>query len=355
MFRISKTSLLLVLAALASHAVASPPPDCQAPPKLGAQFVDEYIAQSTIAFQAEVIAADPDQESPQIAARKPPAIEGFDQKVAFRILHAWKGPHHAGEIVSRALRVINLCGGYGCVFPFKTGDVTLILSSSSPSNCPEGFGCWLQDGVENQEHPVGSDSINPQLIGFLIVLAIFAALLGGIMYLVKGEQRTIDSAQKLIANPEHLQSGQVTFRKHRLAGYLLSLVSLLVLFAVLTSLIYSSGSFHFAVRPLGFSTGLVILILLVPIIMTVKEFRYTICVTDDELVISDFTTKRITLRDISDVKVGAWKASSFCQIRLITGEEDLRVASDLKNFPEFVSLLCDRVSQSKSRGDGAQH
>jgi len=191
--------------------------------------------------------------------------------------------------------------------------------------------------------------MNTQLIGFLIVPAIIAVLLGGIMYLVKSEQRTIDSAQKLIADPGHLPSGQVVFRKPRLTGYLLSLVSFLVLFAVLTSLIYGSGSLHFAVRPLGLSTGLAILISLVPIIMVVKEFRYTIRVTDDELVISDFTTKRIALRNISDVKVGAWRASSFCQIRLMTGEEDLRVASDLKNFPEFVSLLCARVDAAKAR------
>ena len=148
MIRIPKPPFLLGLALLASHAIASPPPNCGAPPKLGAQFVDEYIAQSAAVFQGEVIAADPEPEPPHIAAFKPPAVDGFDQKVTFRILHAWKGPHQAGEIVSLTLRVITLCGGYGCVFPFKAGHVTLVLSSSSQSNFPEVFGCWLHDGVE---------------------------------------------------------------------------------------------------------------------------------------------------------------------------------------------------------------
>jgi hypothetical protein len=33
----------------------------------------------------------------------------------------------------------------------------------------------------------------------------------------------------------------------------------------------------------------------------------------------------------------------------MTGEEDLSLASDLKNFPEFVSLLCEKVNESKAR------
>lgn len=56
------------------------------------------------------------------------------------------------------------------------------------------------------------------------------------------------------------------------------------------------------------------------------------------------------LRDISDVNIGAWKASSLCKIRLLTGEADIRVASDLKNFLEFVRLLSSRVKESKTRG-----
>jgi hypothetical protein len=95
-----------------------------------------------------VIAADSEPEAPQIAARKPPATDAFEQKLSFRVLHAWKGPYQSGDIVSLTLRVVNLCAGYGCLFPFKTADVTLSLSSPSPSNFPEGFGCWLCDGVE---------------------------------------------------------------------------------------------------------------------------------------------------------------------------------------------------------------
>ena len=36
-------------------------------------------------------------------------------------------------------------------------------------------------------------------------------------------------------------------------------------------------------------------------------------------------------------------------MRLITGEEDVTVGSDLKNFPEFVNLLSEKVNKSKTR------
>jgi hypothetical protein len=56
----------------------------------------------------------------------------------------------------------------------------------------------------------------------------------------------------------------------------------------------------------------------------------------------------VPLRDISDVNMGTFRISSFCQIKLSSGEEDLTVASDIENFPEFVSLLCERVNESRN-------
>ncbi len=51
----------LILAHFASHSVtfAAATPDCVAPPKLGANFLEIEITKAMIAFQAEVIAADP--------------------------------------------------------------------------------------------------------------------------------------------------------------------------------------------------------------------------------------------------------------------------------------------------------
>jgi hypothetical protein len=124
---------------LHAYAAPAPAPECKAPAKLNAHYIESQIAKSLTAIQAEVVAADPEP---------PPTVSAFDQKVTFRVLHTWKGPHHAGETISLTLHVVNLCAGFGCVFPFKPRDVTLVLFSVSASNLPEGAGCWRHDGLE---------------------------------------------------------------------------------------------------------------------------------------------------------------------------------------------------------------
>jgi hypothetical protein len=196
--------------------------------------------------------------------------------------------------------------------------------------------------------------MNVQLLGLLAVVTPVVAVLGSLMYLAQRDKSARDSAQKLIANAGHHKtdsagSGEVLFRKARLPGYLLLLLFLCVFGIAAYSLIYNWGSLHTAARPLtGFSASMGILISLLPLAMAIRELRYTVRVSEDELVISDLTTKSVPLQDISEVTIGVSKLSSFCQIRPMTGEEYLQVGSDLKNFPEFVSLLSERVNKSKS-------
>jgi hypothetical protein len=124
--------LALCFAGLAgqSYVSVATTPGCEGSSK----FLDGKIAASTIAFQGEVTAVDQD-----------PAIT--KQKVTFRVLNAWKGPYQVGETVGVTVSVTSVCGGLGCVFPFKIGDVTLVISPSSQSSLPEGFGCWVYEGV----------------------------------------------------------------------------------------------------------------------------------------------------------------------------------------------------------------
>jgi hypothetical protein len=82
-----------------------------------------------------------------------------------------------------------------------------------------------------------------------------------------------------------------------------------------------------------------VLLAVSPLLRGIRDLRYTARISPDELKLSERTIKSVALRNIKDVRV----KGSFCLIRMLTGEEDLKVASDLKNFPEFVSLLCNRV------------
>jgi hypothetical protein len=96
--------------------------------------LEKLITASTIVVQAEVTAAE---------------ALGSQQKIAFRVLQAWKGPFHVGESVNLTLPVTDFCGGLGCVFPFKVGEVTL-LSTSSFSYHLDQPGCWVYEGIAIQ-------------------------------------------------------------------------------------------------------------------------------------------------------------------------------------------------------------
>jgi hypothetical protein len=141
-------ALALSVAVLASHVSAAATPACEGSPFVLQgrllKHVESEVAASTTAFQGEVIAAVPSPDSflPGDITPPPPV---YDQILSFRVLHPWKGPYHAGETVSLTVTVVNFCEGLGCVFPFKIGDVTLVLS---PSSAPDRLeGCWVHEGV----------------------------------------------------------------------------------------------------------------------------------------------------------------------------------------------------------------
>jgi hypothetical protein len=181
------------------------------------------------------------------------------------------------------------------------------------------------------------------LVPLLLLAGIFACV--GVM--VRDAQRQHRKAERsqeeLIAKPPQLpRNGELVFRKPKLFGY--ALIFLFVSFCAMAvySVIHNGRVLNIA----GLRAGTVVLIGLYPLAIGMRSLRYAVRVSTDELLISDFTTKVVPLRNISAVKI--IPPSGFCQIRLTTGEEDLKVTSDLENFPEFVSLLCNSVDASKT-------
>ena len=179
-----------------------------------------------------------------------------------------------------------------------------------------------------------------------MLLAAIAIVIGATMFLSQRDQVTVQRAQELIANPPQLPaSGDLVFHKPELSGYMLILLFISIFGMATYSVIHSRGLLHIE----GLRAGIVVLITLYPLAMGIRSLRYTVRVSPDELTIFDLAIRRVPLRDISDVNMGTSRITSYCQIKLISGEEDLTVASDLENFPEFVSLLCERVNESKTR------
>jgi hypothetical protein len=129
-----------------TYVAAAATPTCEYSETSEAKML-ETIATSPVAFQGEVTAI----ESNVLAmdSRFPDGVlVAGTQKITFRVLHSWKGPYQAGAAVRLTVSVTSVCGGLGCVSPFNTGDVTLILSPFPQSELP-GFGCWATyDGIE---------------------------------------------------------------------------------------------------------------------------------------------------------------------------------------------------------------
>ncbi len=87
-------------------------------------FAEKQIAGATISFYAKVIAAEEDAQ--------------HRQRLSFQVLNSWKGPYQEQTVVTTIVAVTRVCGGLGCVFPFKIGDIALVLTpASAPYSAPD--------------------------------------------------------------------------------------------------------------------------------------------------------------------------------------------------------------------------
>jgi hypothetical protein len=109
-------------------------------------FVEEQIAGSTNAFRARVTEVSGMPETPATARA---VLNGYDQTLTFQVLDSWKGAYQIGALAHTTVRVVTICAGFGCMFPFKAGDVVLVLSPASGDyHVPALFEeCWRYNGI----------------------------------------------------------------------------------------------------------------------------------------------------------------------------------------------------------------
>lgn len=147
-----KWPLILIFAVLAGqpYVAVAAKSTCEARSKFSEEKILETIAASAVAFQGEVTAVE---SNVQVDSRFPDGkLVAGAQKITFRVLNSWKGQYQVGAAVRLTVSVTSICAGVGCVSPFNTGDVTLVLSPFPQSELPElseGFGCWATyEGIE---------------------------------------------------------------------------------------------------------------------------------------------------------------------------------------------------------------
>jgi hypothetical protein len=83
--------------------------------------VANKIAAATVAFQGEIVSTDDRSISDKYYSH---------QTLSFKVLKSLKGPYAPGVVVSTEVPVTDVCAGIGCIFPFRVGRVTLVLSPS---------------------------------------------------------------------------------------------------------------------------------------------------------------------------------------------------------------------------------
>jgi hypothetical protein len=158
-----KSLLAFTLGLVASQSTATKP-ECMDYENLrNIKSLEGVFAEPTIAFQGKVVAVAPNPVDFTAAPPQPklsPPLVGFDQKITFQVLKTLKGPYQVGEAVTLTVRVTTVCAGFGCVFPFKIGDVTFV---SAPSSAPSFIqGCWIYEGVAMQSILSVPDVLSPR-------------------------------------------------------------------------------------------------------------------------------------------------------------------------------------------------
>ena len=137
-----KSSFLFGLAILPSLSYGSSAlsPVCERT----SEFVENQIAGSTSAFRGKVMTVE-NEENSTLGALPTTDV----QRLTYKVLDSWKGPIQVGTLFHVTVHVTSVCAGLGCVFPFKVGDLTLVLSPPSiPFSAPAFFeGCWIHQGV----------------------------------------------------------------------------------------------------------------------------------------------------------------------------------------------------------------
>lgn len=174
------------------------------------------------------------------------------------------------------------------------------------------------------------------------IVCVMSLYFGSVMHLARRDQRLRAAAAKLIETAQHGGElpGEAVFRKSR---------SSVLLFLLLFSLILCAdlAGFWFGVFT-NAAAGTVALIALPALAMAVSQWKYTIRLSADVLTVSTFGSRSVRMEEIGDVAVGTGRITSFCMVRLIGGEADIKVPSDLIGFLEFVKRLSENVRRAKS-------
>ncbi len=187
---------------------------------------------------------------------------------------------------------------------------------------------------------------------YIVMGCFMVILIGTIGYFAQHDMRVRGDAERIIKEAgtkagASLRTENVTYRKPRRVGFLFFVLFLVLFLASIYDINFNLDSLNRYGHPITLFGAIIgILISMVPLVIAVNQWLYSVSISDDGIVISAFRTRRVLFEEIREIRIGAVKAASFCQILLKTGKH-LTVGSELGGFLDFVKRMSEKVSKSK--------
>ena len=111
----------VVTAALTQAAWANAPGEC------GVATIGKNFGNSSVAVLGRVVEAS----GAPVFDKASSILAGYAQTVRVQVVRFWKGPYQPDAVFKTTVRVVTVCGGFGCPEPFKVGEEFVLLSQTT--------------------------------------------------------------------------------------------------------------------------------------------------------------------------------------------------------------------------------
>ena len=109
----------------------------------GSATIAENVANSSVALFGRVVQTQGSPVSDSAAS----ILAGYVQTVRVKVVRSWKGPFQPSAAFTTTVRVVTVCAGFGCVFPFNVGEEFVLLSPTTSLEL--GKFCWVLRGTDS--------------------------------------------------------------------------------------------------------------------------------------------------------------------------------------------------------------
>ena len=125
-------------------------PWANAPGECGVATIGKNFDNSSVAILGRVVEAS----GAPVFDSASSILAGYTQTVRVNVVRSWKGPYSPDTAFTTTVRVVTVCGGFGCAEPFKVGEQFVLLSQTTSLDFDKLWeldkSCRLLRGTDSQ-------------------------------------------------------------------------------------------------------------------------------------------------------------------------------------------------------------